>query len=41
MKFSGNWMVLKINIARVVTQTQKDKYGMYELIRAYMLLRQC
>jgi hypothetical protein len=36
MKFSGKWMGLeKQIILSEVTQTQKDKYGMYLLICGY------
>ena len=30
MKFSGKWMELENNILSKVTQTQKDRHGMYQ-----------
>ena len=35
MKFSGKCMELEKIILSEVTQTQKDKYGMYSLISGY------
>ena len=35
MKFAGKWMELEKIILSEVTQTQKDKYGMYSLISGY------
>jgi hypothetical protein len=35
MKFSGKCMELEKIILSEVTQTQKDKYGMYTLISGY------
>ena len=35
MKFSGKWMELENIILREVTQTQKDKHGMYSHMGGY------
>jgi hypothetical protein len=35
MKFAGKWMELEKIILSEVTQTQKDKHGMYSLISGY------
>ena len=35
MKFSGKWMELENIILSEVTQTQKDKHGMYSLISGH------
>ena len=35
LKFAGKWMELGKTILSEVTQTQKDKYGMYLLISGY------
>ena len=35
MIFAGKWMELENIILSEVTQTQKDKYGMYSLIGGY------
>ena len=32
LKFSGKWMELEETILSEVTQSQKDKHGMYSLI---------
>ena len=32
LKFAGKWMELEENILSEVTQTQKDKHGVYSLI---------
>lgn len=34
-KFAGKWMEVGKNILSEVTQTQKDKYGLYSLICGY------
>ena len=34
-KFSGKWTKLEKNILSEVTQTQKDKHGLYSLISGY------
>ena len=36
-KFQGKWMELKKIILSEVTQTQKDKYGIYSLLSEYCL----
>jgi hypothetical protein len=35
IKISGRWMQLQNVILNEVTQTQKDKYGMYSVIIEY------
>ena len=35
VKFSGKWMELEKIILSEVTQTQKDKHGMYSLISGH------
>ena len=35
MKFAGKWLSLEETILRVVTQSQKDKHGMYSLISGF------
>ena len=35
MKIAGKWMKLENIILNEVTQTQKDKHGMYSLISGY------
>ena len=35
MKFAGEWIEFGKIILSEVTQTQKDKYGMYSLISGY------
>lgn len=35
MKFAGKWMELENIILSEITQTQKDKHGMYSLINGY------
>jgi hypothetical protein len=35
MNFADKWMELKNIILSEVTQTQKDKHGMYSLISGY------
>jgi hypothetical protein len=35
VKFSGKWMGLEKIILSEVTQTQKEKHGMYSLISIY------
>jgi hypothetical protein len=37
MKFAGKRVELENIILREVIQTQKDKHGMYSLIRGYLL----
>ena len=34
-KFAGKWMDLEKSILSEATQTQKDKYNMYSLIRGF------
>jgi hypothetical protein len=35
MKFAGKWMELEDIILSEVTQSQRNKYGMYSLINGY------
>ena len=35
MSFSGKWMEPEYIILNEVTQTQKDKHGMYSLVSGY------
>ena len=35
LKFAGKWMELEKNIPSEVTQTQKNKHGMYSPIGGY------
>ena len=35
LKFAGKWMEIEKTILSEVTQTQKDKHGMYSLISRY------
>jgi hypothetical protein len=37
LNFEVKWMELAEGILRKVTQTQKDKHGMYSLINGYLL----
>ena len=36
LKFTGKWMELEETILSEVTQSQKDKHGMYALIYAFL-----
>ena len=38
MEFAGKWMEAEKIILSEVTQIQKDKHGMYPLIKIYLLL---